>query len=73
MTYQNDEYTGSVIVPAMKVNCPAVGGKVLTEGTDYSLNMPEMINAGTYTITAEGLGILPEAVFPWSLQLKRYN
>ena len=57
LTYQNDEYTGSVIVPAVKVNCPAVGGKVLTEGTDYSLNMPEMINAGTYTITAEGLGI----------------
>lgn len=50
---QNTLYTGSVITPKVTVQ---LGGKTLVAGTDYTMSMPEIKNAGTYFIGVAGMG-----------------
>lgn len=46
------DYTGKEIQPKVTVT---VGGKVLTEGTDYSLTYANNVQVGTATVTVTGL------------------
>lgn len=46
-------YTGSVQHPEMIVRS---GRWILKEGVDYTLNYTDMVNVGTYTVTAQGIG-----------------
>ena len=47
-TYSGMEHKPTVIV--------TVGGKTLTEGTDYTVSYANNINAGTATVTVKGIG-----------------
>ena len=46
-------YNGKAITPSVKVTC---NGKVLTNGTDYSVAYTNNINAGTSRVTITGIG-----------------
>ena len=46
-------YDGSAKAPTVTVKD---GTKTLTNGTDYSVNCPNAVNAGTYTVTITGMG-----------------
>lgn len=50
---KNILYTGSVIVPKVTVQ---LSGKTLTEGTDYTVVMPEIKAAGSYFIGIGAMG-----------------
>ena len=49
----DQEYTGSAITPAVKVT---VGGKTLTQGTDYTVSYANNVNPGTATAAVTGIG-----------------
>ena len=46
-------YNGTEQTPAVTVK---IGGKTLTEGTDYTVTLDKQTNAGTYHLTVEGTG-----------------
>ena len=50
---QNTVYTGSVITPKVTVQ---LDGKTLEAGTDYTVNMPEIKDAGVYFVSIAGMG-----------------
>ena len=50
---ERQTYTGAKQTPAITVKS---GRWTLKNGVDYKLNTPEMINAGEYAISAEGIG-----------------
>lgn len=49
----DQEYTGSEITPSVKVT---VGGKTLTQGTDYTVSYSNNVNPGTARATVTGIG-----------------
>lgn len=50
---ENQKYTGSAVTPAVKVT---VGGKTLTQGTDYIVSYANNIEMGEATVTITGIG-----------------
>lgn len=50
---QNTVYTGSAITPKVTVQ---LGGKTLVEGTDYTMSMPAIKDAGVYFVGIAGMG-----------------
>lgn len=50
---QNTVYTGSVITPKVTVQ---LNGKTLAAGTDYTMSMPEIKDAGVYFVGIAGMG-----------------
>ena len=50
---QNTVYTGSVITPKVTVQ---QDGKTLVAGTDYTMSMPEIKDAGVYFVGIAGMG-----------------
>jgi uncharacterized protein YkwD len=53
-------YTGSTITPA--VSSVVVGGKTLTEGTDYDVEYSNNVNAGTAFVTITGKGNYKDSI-----------
>ena len=54
ITYEDCEYTGEPVKPALRVR---YNGTALTEGTDYEVKYPEdMVHCGTHIITVSGIG-----------------
>lgn len=50
---EDQTYTGSPITPSVTVKD---GTKTLTQGTDYTVNYTDNVNAGTATVTITGIG-----------------
>jgi hypothetical protein len=53
-------YTGSAVTPA--VSSVVVGGKTLTEGTDYDVAYSNNVNAGTAYVTVTGKGNYKDSI-----------
>ena len=53
VTADNEVYTGNELKPAVTVT---LGGKTLTEGTDFTVAYSDNVNVGTAKITVTGMG-----------------